>query len=149
MSKLQFHLYLLAKIPISFLAGVRLKSLTESECQTKVKLGWLNQNPFNSMFWAVQGMAAEFSTGIMCAEIIRKSGHKISMLVTEQKAEFTKKATGKIIFSCNQGKETDHALQQAITTGEGVEINLYPTGINEAGETVSRFQFKWRFKQKK
>ncbi|SFH83602.1 DUF4442 domain-containing protein [Halpernia frigidisoli] len=148
MTKLQFHLYLLAKIPISYLAGVRLESLKKEECQTKVKLSWFSQNPFNSMFWAVQGMAAEFSTGIMCAEKIRKSKQKISMLVTEQDAEFTKKATGKIIFKCNQGRDIDNAIQQAIETGEGVELMLFSTGINEMGEIVSKFSFKWSFKVK-
>ena len=29
-----------------------------------VRHKWFNQNPFKSMFWAVQGMAAELSTGI-------------------------------------------------------------------------------------
>ena len=149
MSKFQFHLYLIVKIPISFLAGVRLKSLSKDECVTQVKLRWLSQNPFNSMFWAVQGMAAEFSTGIMCAEKIRKSGQRISMLVTAQSADFTKKATGKIIFRCSQGKEIDNILKKAIESGEGVEINLYSNGINEAGETVSKFKFKWSFKIKK
>lgn len=148
MTKFQFHLYLLAKIPISFLAGVRLQSLSDKECITKVSLSWFSQNPFNSMFWAVQGMAAEFSTGIMCAEKIRKSGQKISMLVTEQSAEFTKKATGKIIFSCNQGKDIDVALKQAIETKEGVELILLSNGENETGEMVSKFQFKWSFKVK-
>ena len=42
--------------------------MNDEICITKVKFGWLNQNPFNSMFWAVQGMAAEFSTGFLCAE---------------------------------------------------------------------------------
>ena len=107
MNKTQFHLYLFTKIPISWLAGVRLKELNDETCVTTVKFGWLNQNPFKSMFWAVQGMAAEFSTGFLCAEKIRKSGKKISMLVVKNEAEFTKKAVGRITFSCNQGKELD------------------------------------------
>lgn len=148
MTKLQFHFYILFKIPIAFLAGVRLKSLTNDECVTRVKLGWLNQNPFNSMFWAVQGMAAEFSTGIMCANKIRKSGRKISMLVTEQSAEFTKKAKGKIIFTCSQGTEIDLALKKAIDSGEGVQLKLFTQGIDENGEIVSKFTFLWSFKVK-
>jgi hypothetical protein len=50
MTKFQFNLYFLAKISISFLAGVQLKSLSESEYSTKVKLSLLRQNPFNSIF---------------------------------------------------------------------------------------------------
>ena len=104
MNKFQLHLFLFLKIPISWIAGVRLKEMNDEICITKVKFGWLNQNPFNSMFWAVQGMAAEFSTGFLCAEKIRKSGKKISMLVVHNQAEFTKKAVGRVTFSSTVSK---------------------------------------------
>lgn len=148
MNKTQFHLYLFTKIPISWLAGVRLKEINDETCSTKVKFGWLNQNPFNSMFWAVQGMAAEFSTGFLCAEKIRKSGKKISMLVVHNQADFTKKAIGKISFTCNQGKELDQIIQKAIETGEGQTLRMYSEGKDEKGDTVSKFAFTWSFKVK-
>lgn len=148
MNRTKFHLYLFTKIPISWLAGVRLKELNNETCTTKVKLGWLNQNPFNSMFWAVQGMAAEFSTGFLCAEKIKKSGKKISMLVVHNQADFTKKAVGKITFTCNQGKELDEVLQKAIATGEGQALTMFSEGKDEKGDTVSKFAFTWSFKVK-
>lgn len=148
MNKTQFHLYLFTKIPISWLAGVRLKEINDEICITKVKFGWLNQNPFNSMFWAVQGMAAEFSTGFLCAEKIRKSGKKISMLVVHNQADFTKKAVGKITFTCNQGKKLDEVLQKAIETGEGQTLTMYSEGRDEKGDIVSKFAFTWSFKTK-
>ena len=148
MNKTQFHLYLFTKIPISWLAGVRLKQLNDDVCITTVKFGWLNQNPFNSMFWAVQGMAAEFSTGFLCAEKIRKSGKKISMLVVKNEAEFTKKAVGRITFSCNQGKELDAVLQRAIESGAGQTLTMFSEGKDEKGDVVSKFAFTWSFKVK-
>lgn len=148
MNRTKFHLYLFTKIPISWLAGVRLKELNNETCTTKVKFGWLNQNPFNSMFWAVQGMAAEFSTGFLCAEKIKKSGKKISMLVVHNQADFTKKAVGKITFTCNQGKELDEVLQKAIATGEGQTLTMFSEGKDEKGDTVSKFAFTWSFKVK-
>lgn len=148
MNKFQLHLFLFLKIPISWLAGVRLKEMNDETCVTKVKFGWLNQNPFNSMFWAVQGMAAEFSTGFLCAEKIRKSGKKISMLVVHNQAEFGKKAVGKITFSCNQGKELDEILQKAIETGEGQTLTMFSEGKDEKEDIVSKFQFTWSFKVK-
>lgn len=148
MNKTQFHIYLFTKIPISWLAGVRLKELNEEMCSTKVKFGWLNQNPFNSMFWAVQGMAAEFTTGFLCAEKIRKSGKKISMLVVHNQADFTKKAVGRITFTCNQGKELDAVLQKAIETGEGQTLTMFSEGKDEKGDMVSQFAFTWSFKVK-
>ena len=149
MNKFQLHLFLFLKIPISWIAGVRLKEMNDEICITKVKFGWLNQNPFNSMFWAVQGMAAEFSTGFLCAEKIRKSGKKISMLVVHNQAEFTKKAIGRVTFSCLQGKELDAVLQKAIETGEGQTLTLFSEGKDEKGDVVSKFAFTWSFKVKK
>lgn len=148
MNKFQLHLFLFLKIPISWIAGVRLKEMNDETCITKVKFGWLNQNPFNSMFWAVQGMAAEFSTGFLCAEKIRKSGKKISMLVVHNQAEFTKKAVGRVTFSCLQGKELDAVLQKAIETGEGQTLTLFSEGKDQKGDLVSKFAFTWSFKVK-
>lgn len=143
-----YNLYLLKTIPISFLAGVRIKSLDSRSCLSSVKLGLLNQNPFRSMFWAVQGMAAEFSTGILCADKIRKTNQKLSMLVVQNKAEFTKKAVGRIYFTCEQGEEIENTIQLAIESGEGQTLWLRSKGINEKGETVSQFEFLWSFKVK-
>lgn len=148
MNKFQLHLFLFLKIPISWIAGVRLKEMNDEICITNVKFGWLNQNPFNSMFWAVQGMAAEFSTGFLCAEKIRKSGKKISMLVVHNQAEFTKKAVGRVTFSCLQGKELDAVLQKAIETGEGQTLTLFSEGKDQKGDLVSKFAFTWSFKVK-
>ena len=148
MNKFQLHLFLFLKIPISWIAGVRLKEMNDEICITKVKFGWLNQNSFNSMFWAVQGMAAEFSTGFLCAEKIRKSGKKISMLVVHNQAEFTKKAVGRVTFSCHQGKELDTVLQKAIETGEGQTLTMFSEGKDQKGDLVSKFAFTWSFKVK-
>lgn len=149
MNRSFFRKILLFKLPIAKIAGVKLHSFSEKESQISVKLGWLNQNPFNSMFWAVQGMAAELSTGTLCMSKIQKSGKKISMLVVGLQANFTKKAVGKIIFSCNQGEELDSVLKKAIETGEGQTLLMKSTGIDEAGDQVAEFIFTWSFKVKK
>jgi len=117
-------------------------------CVVSVKHKWINQNPFNSMFWAVQGMAAELSTGALMMSKIRASGKKISMLVANNKASFTKKATGRITFSCNQGKDIDQAIKKAIETKEGQTVWLSSIGVNADGVQVSEFHFEWTLKVK-
>ncbi len=100
------------------------------------------------MFWAVQGMAAELTTGALVMTKIRASGKKISMLVANNNAAFTKKATGRIQFSCNQGEAIDHAISKAIETGEGQTVWLNSKGINTDGVQVSDFNFEWTIKLK-
>ena len=100
------------------------------------------------MFWAVQGMAAEFSTGTLVSNYIQESGKKISMLVASNNANFTKKATGKITFTCEDGHKIGEALKLAIATGEGQTIWMKSVGVNEEGAEVSVFNFEWTIKLK-
>lgn len=144
-----FRKILLFKLPIAKIAGLKLHYFDDDKSQISVRLGWLNQNPFNSMFWAVQGMAAELSTGTLCISKIQKSGKNISMLVVGLEANFTKKAVGKIIFTCEQGKDADAVLKKAIETGEGQTLLMKSIGVDEQGDRVSEFLFTWSFKMKK
>jgi len=100
------------------------------------------------MFWAVQGMAAEFSTGTMVVSQIRESGKKISMLIANNNANFTKKAKGKITFTCKDGHLIKDALQKTIETGEGQSFWMKSIGVNEDGVTVSTFNFEWTVRLK-
>jgi len=100
------------------------------------------------MFWAVQGMAAELSTGLLCMDLIKKSSHNVSMLVVEQKGQFFKKAKGQIIFTCNQGSAIKDIIHKAINTRESQTIALTSSGIDALGDIVSTFEFVWSFKVK-
>lgn len=136
------------KLPSAYLCGIRAKHIDSEKCVVTVKHRWINQNPFKSMFWAVQGMAAELATGALVLAKIQESGKKVSMLVTSNKAVFTKKATGKITFTCNNGNLIDDALKKAIETGEGQTLWMTSVGVNEEGIEVSTFNFEWSIKVK-
>jgi hypothetical protein len=146
MNRHTFRLYTLTKVPLAWLAGLRLAHIDDNSCRIAVRLGWLNQNPFRSMFWAAQAMAAEFSTGTLCREKVLKSGQSISMLLVRLEAGFTKKAVGRIVFSCGQGGEIDEVLRRAIDTREGQAVRLRSVGTNEQGEQVAELFFTWSFK---
>ncbi|MGB1309133.1 MAG: DUF4442 domain-containing protein [Oceanihabitans sp.] len=139
----------LLKLPAVFFTGVRVKSINNSTCTVSVKHRWINQNPFKSMFWAVQGMAAELTTGALMLMKIKESGKNISMLVANNNASFTKKATGRITFTCTNGEQVDTAITNAIATGEGQTIWMQSIGTNTEGVVVSTFNFEWTIKVKK
>jgi hypothetical protein len=144
----KLNAYTIIKLPAAYLCGVRTKHIDNEKCIVGVKFKWINQNPFKSMFWAVQGMAAEFATGALMISKIQESGKRISMLVTSNNATFTKKATGKIKFTCNDGKAIDAILKKAIETGEGETLWMQSVGVNEDGVEVSTFNFEWSVKVK-
>ena len=135
--------FLFFKLPSAFLCGVRVNEIDENKCKVSVKHHWINQNPFNSMYFAVQAMAAELSTGALVIYQIKKSGKKISMLVANNKGNFTKKATGRITFECKDGHLIAQAIQQTIATGEGQTFWMKSIGTNEKGVQVSEMDFEW------
>ena len=108
------NLYTFLKLPSAWWCGVRLVTITPMVCEVKVRLKWFNQNPFKSMFWAVQGMAAELATGILIMQRAKSSQSKISMLVINNKANFTKKAKGKLLFSCRPGDRIEKTFAALI-----------------------------------
>jgi hypothetical protein len=148
MTPKKINLFLLAKLPSAFLCGVRLKNMSDTQSTTSVKFKWINQNPFGSMFWAVQGMAAELATGALVIQKIKASGQNISMLVASNNAVFTKKAKGRINFVCNDGEKLDSVMEKAIQTGEGQAIVMNAIGTNSEGVQVSSFNFEWTLKVK-
>jgi len=140
--------FLFFKLPSAFLCGVRVKHIDDTKCVVSVKHRWINQNPFNSMYFAVQAMAAELSTGALVMHYIQKSGKNVSMLVANNKGNFTKKATGRITFECNDGPLAEQAIQEAISTKEGQTFWMKSIGTNEKGEQVSEMDFEWSVRAK-
>ena len=148
LSPSKMNAFLFLKLPSAFWSGVRVKSISKEKCVTTVKHRWFNQNPFKSMYFAVQAMAAELTTGALVMMQIKISGRKISMLVANNNGNFSKKATGRITFICNDGYLIDDAIKKTIATGEGQTIWMKSIGVNEKGEQVSEMNFEWSIKLK-
>lgn len=144
----KINLFTMMKLPAAWFCGVRLKEISEKETTVTVTHRWINQNPFNSMYFAVQAMAAELTTGALVMQAIRNSENKISMLVAENNAEFFKKATGKITFRCEDGKLIQEKIKETIQEKEGKTCWMKSIGYNEEGIKVSEFNFKWTVKKK-
>jgi hypothetical protein len=142
------NLFMLLKLPLAYFGGVRVAMLSNEKATVKIKHRWINQNPFKSMFWAAQGMAAEMSTGVLVMNAIEQSKETVSMLVTHQEAAFYKKATGIILFTCAGGKEITEAIKLSKDLSQGQVVVLKAYGKNEEGVLVSTFSFEWSLKVK-
>ena len=143
----QINKWMLFKLPAAWLTGVRISSISDTKCEVKVRFKWINQNPYRSMFWAVQGMAAELTTGMLLTKSIQESNTNISMLLVGNKSNFYKKAVGKIKFFCDEGeaaKELINLTKKNITH----KAWLKAKGFDETGDMVSEFDFEWSCKKR-
>ena len=135
------------KLPAAWWTGVRVTEINNTFCEVSVRHRWINQNPFGSMFWAIQGMAAELSTGVFFIWSIKSSKVPVSMLVLKNKAIFKKKAKGLIRFKCDQGEDAVAAINKTIDTGEPILIKMKSIGTDSSGDVVSEFEFEWTLKR--
>jgi hypothetical protein len=147
-SPFKFKLFMLAKLPSAFFAGVRVISANEEKCLVKVPYKWFSQNPFKSTYFACLSMAAEMTTGVLGLTHIYKRQPAVSMLVLKIEGDFVKKATGITIFTCEDGALIKQTIEDAIISGEGRAVTAKSYGRNTANEIVAEFAVTWSFKVK-
>jgi len=141
--------FLFFKLPLVWWCGIRVKDISLKSCRANVRLGWFNKNPFKSLFWAVQEMAAELTTGILITQAITSSKKNISMLVLNNKANFSKKAKGLISFNCYQGEKINETINRLLETKKPQTLWVKSVGKDQSGDVVSSFDFEWTLMLKK
>jgi hypothetical protein len=149
LNPLKFRIFMFQRLPAAFFAGLRVRIFDEEKAVVTVKYKWFTQNPFRSMYFAVQSMAAEMSTGLLASGHIYKHNPAVSMLVVGLEAKFIKKATDTVSFTCNDGEAIRKIIEETIAAGEPRTISCRAEGTNIAGEVVSEFFVTWSFRVKK
>ncbi len=147
-SPIQFRFFLFQKLPAAFFSGLRIVHFDSTTCTVKIKYSWFSQNPFKSIYFAVEAMAAEMCSGMLAFAQVYQRNPKISMLVVKMEVNFIKKATGTVLFTCEDGALIQAAINESIETGEGKTIVCMSKGKNSANETVAEFLITWSFKSK-
>ena len=140
--------FMLTKLPLGLMAGLRVAHLDTESCQTRLPYGWRTTNPFRSMYFAAQSMAAELSTGALAMLAVELAPANVAMLITGLDASFGKKATTWTTFTCEQGDDLFRAVAQTVATGEPATARVETVGRMTDGTEVSRFHFNWSFKKR-
>lgn len=145
---LKFRYFLFAKLPAAFFAGLRIHHFDAHSCVVRIRYSWFSMNPFKSIYFAVEAMAAEMCSGMLAFGQVYQRTPKVSMLVVKMEVAFLKKATGVILFSCEDGEMIQNAINEAITSGEGKTIVCKSLGKNSNNDIVAEFNITWSFKAK-
>ena len=147
-SKLKFKIFLITKLPLAWVAGLRIDKFDTTSCVVGIKYSFWNTNPFKSMYFAAQAMAAEMSTGALVLHTVYNSSLSISTLVLGLEAKFLKKAVGQIRFICDEGEYIEQQIKNAISENKAVVFDTYSRGYNENNEIVAEFKITWTVKRK-
>ena len=140
------RLYYLGKLPLAFVAGLRLRELDAAHAVVTVPYGWRTTNPFRSTYFAALSMAAELSTGALAKLVTDVAPRPVAMLIVNLTASFEKKATATTTFTCAEGDKLAAAVARTVETGEPVTAEVETIGRAPDGTVVARFTFTWSFK---
>jgi acyl-coenzyme A thioesterase PaaI-like protein len=147
-SSFKFRSLMFFQIPLIWFSGIKVNTFDRNSCAVKLPFTRRTQNPFRSVYFAAQCMAAELSTGlILMAETIETT-KKCSMLVTDMKASFIKKADADIYFTCTPHDVIQNAINTALDKNEPVKLILKSEGKMKDGTHVASFEFEWSLKFK-
>lgn len=148
LNPLKLRLFMLRQLPMAWLAGLRLRELTPAQATVTIRLNYLTQNPFRSIYFACLAMAAELASGIQALMHVRAGG-PVSMLVVRLEGDFTKKAAGLVAFTCPDGPRIAQAVAESRATGESRTVECTSTGRDEAGDVVAVFRLTWSFRARR
>lgn len=147
-NRFKSRLFLLGKLPAAYFSGLKIVSANEDHCAVSVPYKWFTQNPFRSTYFACLSMAAEMSTGVLAMANIYQRKPAVSMLITGMESAFHKKAIGKTIFTCTEGKIVADTIERAVVANTPQTVKLQSKGYNSQNELVAEFWFTWSFKVK-
>ncbi len=148
MNPWMFRYFLLRKVPLGLIAGMRLKYLDMHRCEATIPYRWITTNPFKSAYFAALAMAAELSNGSLALLAVYKRKPTVAVIIVGMEAEFIKKATTLTTFTCEDGDKLLAAVERAQNTGEAVTQKVQTIGRAEDGSEVAKFTFTWSFKKR-
>lgn len=145
---LQIRGYFLTKLPLAYMAGLRIAELDSRHSAVTVPYGWRTTNPFKSTYFAAQAMAAELATGSLVMLAVQTAPAPVAMLIVGMTATFQKKAAETLTFACPHGDDAFAAVRQTLETGEGVPVEMEAVGTLPDGTVAATFTFTWSVKKR-
>jgi hypothetical protein len=143
-----FRGFLLAKLPLALIAGLRVREMDAERCVVTVPYGWRTTNPFRSTYFAALSMAAEMSTGALAMMATELASQPVALLIVNLEASFEKKAQALTTFTCEDGPQAFAAVAETVRTGQPATTRMESVGRSPDGTVVARFVFTWSFRRR-
>jgi hypothetical protein len=137
------------KIPMLFYVRPSVVEKSEERVVIKIPLSRRSKNHHGSMYFAALAMGADCSVGLLAVELINRQKDNISFIFKEFNAEFYRRATADVFFSCDQGSDIAELVKKATLSTQRVEmpLNAIATVPAESDEPIARFRLTLSLKR--
>jgi len=141
--------FALTRIPLLFYARPSVVEKSDQHVVVRLPLNRRTKNHQGSMYFAALAMGADVAVGLLAVELINRQEQKVSFIFKDFSAEFYRRATADVYFSCDQGGEIAELVNTALSSDQRVEkiLDAVATVPSENDEPVARFRLTLSLKR--
>ena len=139
------------KIPLLFFVRPKVLRLDSQACEIKIALSRRTKNHLGSMYFGAMAIGADAVVGILGLFVAQeeKAGW-MHLSFKDFQIQFHKRAEGPVIFCCEEGEKIRAQVQEALKTGQRVNIPVPGFAFVEGkrAEPVANFTLTLSLKKK-
>jgi len=109
------------KVPLLFATSPKVLQLDEKATTVYLPLKRKNKNHLGSMYFGALAMGAELSVALMAIKETGESKHKVSFIFKDFKAQFLKRGSAGVYFTCEESAGVKALVRKAESSEERVE----------------------------
>ncbi len=144
-------LFGLKDIPLIGTAGVRIVELDDTRCVIRVPMKRRNKNHLGSMYFGALAIGADCAGALMAFFENRRRGNPVNFVFKDFHADFLKRPEADTLFSCSDVAAVRAAFDEALRTGERVNVPLQVVATTPAklgDEPVAIFKLTLSLKKR-
>lgn len=143
-----FRTALLAKLPLFLFTGAKVSELDLNRCEVTLPFGWINKNPFGSMYFASIMMCGEATTGGLVMLQDENRPEDFSTIVKSISGDFHRAAYSDMTFVCERGDLVREMLDRAVGSEDRVEGTFEVHGRDQEGNHCATVEVTWSVRAK-
>jgi acyl-coenzyme A thioesterase PaaI-like protein len=144
------RLFGLTTIPMLFYARPSVREISPERIVVRIPLRRRTRNHLGSMYFGALSVGADCAVGALAMHLIRRRPERISLIFSDFRAEFLKRAEGDVDFCCCQGHEISNLIAQAAVSDERVEmpVRVVATVPDQGNDSVATFKLTLSLKRR-
>lgn len=114
----------LTKIPMLWFIRPSVVELNDERCVISIPLSRRTKNHLGCMYFAALAAGADLAAGLTAMRRIQQSDGRVDLIFKDFKVDFLKRVEAEAFFVCDQGQQATAAVEQALRTGERINIPM-------------------------
>jgi acyl-coenzyme A thioesterase PaaI-like protein len=142
----------LLEIPLNFGVMPIVEELDDRRVVARIPLCWRTKNHLGSMYFGVLATGADVAAGLIAFKLGRETRPRVDLVFKDFHADFVKRATGDVTFTCEDGEAMSAAVREAAETGERLNLPVRVVATipgRDKPDVVARFTLTLSLKRKR